>query len=238
MSQWNPWHGCHKISEGCRNCYVYRMDARHERDASVVVKNSCFNLPLRKNRKGSYKLPPGETVYTCFTSDFFLDDADDWRKEVWEMISFRKDLHFFIITKRIHRFYVNLPTDWHDGYPNVTICSTCENQDMVNFRLPVLIEIPAHHKSIICEPLLGPVNIFPWLKPCIEQVVAGGESGNEARVCNYDWILSLRDQCEKSHIPFHFKQTGAKFIKDGRLYAIRRKDQHWQARKAGIDIQY
>ena len=29
---WNPWHGCHKKSEGCLNCYMFRIDARYERD--------------------------------------------------------------------------------------------------------------------------------------------------------------------------------------------------------------
>lgn len=23
---WNLWHGCHKISERCQHCYVYRRD--------------------------------------------------------------------------------------------------------------------------------------------------------------------------------------------------------------------
>lgn len=236
MSQWNPWHGCHKISEGCRNCYVYRIDERHEKDASDVKRNSAFELPLKKSRKGEYKIKPGETVYTCFTSDFFLDAADNWRAEAWQIIRFRSDLHFFIITKRIHRFYVNLPGDWGEGYQNVTICSTCENQDRASFRLPILLQVPVLHKAIICEPLLEKIDISPWLKQCIEEVVVGGESGSEARVCNYDWILDIRDQCIQNQIPFHFKQTGAKFMKDGRLYSIRREHQHRQARKAGIDV--
>lgn len=33
---WNPWHGCRKISEGCRNCYVYRQDSRHDKDSREV----------------------------------------------------------------------------------------------------------------------------------------------------------------------------------------------------------
>lgn len=54
----------------------------------------------------------GEVVYTCMTSDFFLEEADDWRAEAWEMIRKRPDLHFAIITKRIARFPVSLPDDW------------------------------------------------------------------------------------------------------------------------------
>ena len=71
MSQWNPWHGCRKISPGCRHCYVFRMDAAHGRDASQVRRTGDFDAPLRKRRNGEYRLPAGETVYTCFTSEFF-----------------------------------------------------------------------------------------------------------------------------------------------------------------------
>ena len=72
MARWNPWHGCKKISPGCLNCYVYRIDGKHGRDASVVSRNNEFDLPLRRNKNMEFKLKAGETVYTCFSSDFFL----------------------------------------------------------------------------------------------------------------------------------------------------------------------
>jgi protein gp37 len=236
MNQWNPWHGCHKISAGCQNCYVYRIDAGFDKDASIVTKTADFNLPLKRTRNGNYKLPADHTVYTCFSSDFFLDDADEWRIDAWQMMKKRSDLHFFIITKRIHRFSVNLPHDWGDGYNNVTICSTCETQDRADYRLPILLSLPIRHKAVICEPLLERINITRWLNPSIKEVVVGGESGNNARVCNYDWVLDIRTQCVEKKIPFHFKQTGARFIKNGRVYQIKRQDQHLQAAKAGIDF--
>lgn len=68
-------------------------------------------------------------VYTCFSSDFFLEGGDDWRIETWQMIRQRGDQEFFIITKRIDRFIVSLPEDGEEGYVNITICSTCENKD-------------------------------------------------------------------------------------------------------------
>jgi protein gp37 len=46
MAQWNPWHGCNKISPGCKNCYVYRFDAAFDRDASKILKTADFDLPL------------------------------------------------------------------------------------------------------------------------------------------------------------------------------------------------
>ena len=57
---WNPWHGCHKISEGCRNCYVYRMDAKYEKDSSSVKRNKCFYDIIKRKRDGSYKIEKGE----------------------------------------------------------------------------------------------------------------------------------------------------------------------------------
>ena len=235
MALWNLWHGCRKISPGCLNCYVYRGDERYGRDSGIVAKTKSFDLPLRKNRQGTPKIPSGETVYTCFTSDFFLDKADAWRGEAWTMIKMRPDLDFLIITKRIHRFHVGLPDDWGEGYPNVTIYSTVENQAMADFRLPLLLDAPIKHKGITTEPLLEQIDLSRYLGPQIEGVVAGGESGPNARVCDYDWILGIRRQCMEAGVPFTFKQTGRYFRKDGRLYTIERRLQHAQARRAGIN---
>jgi len=237
MASWNPWHGCRKISSGCKNCYVYRFDAEFNRDTSIVTKTADFDLPLKQKRSGAFKLPHGDTVYTCLSSDFFLEEADEWRIEAWSMIRLRSDLQFYIITKRINRFYINLPEDWGEGYNNVTICSTCETQEMADYRLPVLLSMPIKHKTINCEPLLEKINLSRWLTSSIEEVIVGGESGNNARTCDYDWVLDIRNQCIEKQVPFHFKQTGARFFKDGHLYHIKRQDQHSQATKAGIDFE-
>ena len=92
--------------------------------------------------------------------------------------------HFMFITKRIDRLQQCLPPDWGDGYDNVTICCTMENQDRVDYRLPIYKESPIKHKIIICEPLLSQIDFRGELEGWVEQVVAGGESGKEARVCN------------------------------------------------------
>ena len=77
---WNPWHGCHKLSPGCMNCYVYRMDARHERDASIVKKTGDFTLPMRHARGGAYKLQPGTMVYTLLRTFFWKTRMHGGRK--------------------------------------------------------------------------------------------------------------------------------------------------------------
>lgn len=235
MANWNPWHGCHKHSPGCAHCYVFRGDARYDKKADIVHKNSAFDLPLKRNRKGQHKIPPGEMVYTCFTSDFLLPDADEWRKEAWQMMKYRSDLHFFFITKRIERLHDSLPEDWGAGYPNVSIGCTVENQDRADYRLPIFLAAPIQERFIICEPLLTPMDLSAYLqRGAVRAVVAGGESGDLARLCDYAWILALRDQCRAAGVSFTFKQTGAHFQKDGRRYQIPRKQQHAQARKAGL----
>ncbi len=234
---WNLWHGCHKYSEGCRYCYVYRGDARRGVDSSVVRKTLNFDLPLKRNRNGEYKIPSGSTVYTCFTSDFFVEDADGWREDAWEMMRVRSDLHFTIITKRIERFPFCVPDDWGEGYNNVTICCTVENQSCADVRLPIYRIAPIKHKIIICEPLLGPVDLRPFeIGKWAEQVVVGGESGNQARPCDYGWVMDLRNVCLENGVSFWFKQTGAKFRKEGKLFDIPRRFQHSQARKAGLNL--
>jgi len=236
-ANWNPWHGCKKISEGCRYCYVYRQDSRYnpEIQSSEVRKTSSFDLPLKRKRDKSFKLESGTLVFTCFTSDFFVDEADNWRTEAWKIIKERSDLIFYIFTKRIDRFNVSLPPDWGDGYENVIIGCTIENQQRANYRIPIFRELPIRHKTIICAPLLERVELREWLDKSIEKVAASGESGNEARICDYEWVLDIREQCINADIPFCFHQTGAKFLKDGKLYRIIRKYQISQAKKAGID---
>ena len=232
---WNPWHGCRKWSAGCVNCYVHRIDRKHGKDPDTVVRTANFDLPVRRNRKGEYKIPPHTMVFTCFSSDFFVGEADSWRREAWDMIRERSDLHFFMLTKRIERFFISLPEDWGDGYPHVTICCTVENQEAADRRMPLYREAPIRHKMLACEPLLGPIDLTSWLDGRIEGLVAGGESGPDARICDYNWILGLREQCTKAGIPFVFKQTGAKLLKEGTLYSVPRKLQHSQARRAGIN---
>lgn len=234
---WNPWHGCHKLSEGCRYCYVYRGDAKRGIDSTIITKTKSFDLIIQKKRNDEYKIPPGTMVYTCFSSDFLIEEADEWRIEAWQMISERNDLNFLMITKRIDRLTEVLPDDWGEGYDNVTMCCTVENQDRADYRLPIYRTVPVKHKVIICEPLLERIDLRCYsIGSWVEQVVAGGESGLEARPCDFDWVMELHDLCAEEKVMFYFKQTGAKFIKDRKLYHIKRQFQHSQAKKADINL--
>lgn len=236
-ADWNPWHGCTKLSPGCKYCYVYRQDEMYGSLTSSAQcrKTAAFDLPIRRKRDGSYKIPSGKMVFTCFTSDFLLKDADPWRQECWKMIRRRSDCWFYFFTKRIDRLAEVLPPDWGDGYDNVIIGCTVENQDRADYRLPIFNTLPIKHKSIIASPLLTAIDLSAYLNESIEEVSVGGESGVQARPCNYDWILDLRRQCVEKDVPFRFHQTGAYFIKDGKMYRVKRRYQLSQAEKANID---
>ena len=137
-ADWNPWHGCTKISPGCKFCYVYRQDEMYGNPtaSSRCTKNAAFDLPVQRGR-GGYKIPPGRIILTCFTSDFLLKDADPWRQDCWRMMRERSDCWFYFFTKRIDRLAECLPPDWGEGYDNVMIGCTVENQERADFRLPI-----------------------------------------------------------------------------------------------------
>ena len=238
MPMWNPWHGCHKISQGCKHCYVFREDAAFGTavPSSEVRRTSSFNLPIRRDRKRNFKFPAGTEFALCFTSDFLIEEADPWRDEIWDIIRQRPDCSFYFFTKRIERLAQCLPPDWGDGFDNVAIGCTTENQEQADKRLPILLSLPIKHRLIIVAPMLERIDLTPYLDPNkIEEVSAGGESGKYARPLHFDWVIDLQQQCVNHAIPFTFHQTGSYLIKDGRTYSIPRPLQHSQAQKAGLN---
>jgi protein gp37 len=119
-------------------------------------------------------------------------------------------------------------TDW--PLPNVWLGTSVENQDAANERIPHLLKVPAAVRFLSCEPLLGPVNLTALksysgvgnyldafgpdvpgsdLPYSINWVIAGGESGPNARPMHPDWVRQLRDQCKEASVPFFFKQWGS-----------------------------
>ena len=235
---WNPWHGCKKCSEGCQNCYMYYLDALRDRDGSVVYRTKAgFRYPLSKTRDGQYKVQSGEMLRVCMTSDFFLEEADPWRDEAWEIIRRRPDVKFFLLTKRPERVADHLPSNWGEGWENVMLNVTCENQRRADERIPLLLELPFRHKGIMCAPLIGPVSIEQYLPSGqIEQVLCDGENYGGARPCHYEWVKGLHDECAEYNVTFVFCGTGRRFVKDGRLYRLEGRVQTEQASKSGLSF--
>lgn len=217
---WNPWRGCRKVSAGCANCYMFREQRRFGKDPATVVRASppTFNLPLR--------LATGTRVFTCSWSDFFIEDADPWRLEAWDIIRERPGLHFLILTKRPENIPDRLPPDWVDGWPNVWLGASIEDQRTADKRIPMLLDTPAVHRFLSYEPALGPVDfsayfggpyvglpgdkVYPNYNPGIDWIIVGGESGPHARPCNVEWIRATVKTCRSAKIPVFVKQLGTK----------------------------
>lgn len=231
---WEPWTGCYKISDGCFNCYFYGPHAKRY-GQNKIQKTDKFDWPIRKNAKGEYNIKGDKILATCFATDFFLPEADEWRKEVWSMIKERQDIEFLFITKRIDRFLVSLPDDWGDGYENVNIGCTVENQKLADYRLPLFLSYPIKRRFIACAPLLEPIDLSSYLHG-VEHVTVGGETGKEARECNYDWVLNIREQCINANVTFWFKNTGSIFLHDGVKEIINPFKQTVRAKELGINI--
>ncbi len=235
MAMWNPWRGCRKHSEGCKYCYIHKGDAKKDIDTGEIIRLDGFDAPVERKKNGEYKMKSGQTVYLCFSSDFLLPEADEWRSECWQMMRERSDLNFLFLTKRIERFMDCIPDDWGEGYENVTVGCTVENQIRADERLSVFNSLPIKHKNIICQPMISPIDLEKYLDG-VELVVVGGESDREARPLYYDWVLSVREQCISANVPFEFRQCGTHFIKDGKEYILQVRELGAQARKANIDF--
>ncbi len=193
---WNPWQGCRKVSPGCQNCYMYRDKIRFGHNPLEVIRSkpATFKKPL------SWKEPA--KVFVCSWSDFFIEDADPWRDEVWRIIQKCSHLTFQILTKRPENIKGRLPAGW--PFKNVWLGVTAENQEQFEERVPVLQEVPAVIKFISVEPMLE--NIYLDDLSGIDWVICGGESGANARSMHPGWARDLKDQCEEEGIPFFMKQ--------------------------------
>ena len=239
-SNWNPWHGCIKCSEGCQNCYVYALDRMRGKNGADITKSKTgFRYPLSKDKNKKYRIQSGEMISVCMTSDFFLEEADAWREEAWEMMRIRSDVIFLLLTKRPERIQKCLPPRWGAGWENIFLNVTCENQKRADERIPLLLDLPFKHKGLYCAPMLGAIGIGRYLDTGqIEQVACGGENYGGIRPCDFEWVKALRDECVSRDITFCFMETGTRFIKDGILYRISSKQiQNSQAAHSGMTYQ-
>ena len=213
MAMWEPWRGCHRYSEGCAHCYIHKGDAKRGVNTDLIEKTDKFTAPVEKNTKGAYRMKPDQLVYVCFHSDFLLPEADAWRGACWDMMRQRADLHFLFLSKRITRLADCLPDDWGDGYDNVTIGCTVEDQRAAEERLPEFLRLPVKHRNIICQPMIGEMDLANWLDG-VELVLVGGEQDKDARVLKKTWVDKLQIQCEERGVPFQFRQKGTHYEED------------------------
>jgi len=207
---WNPWLGCRHVSAECDHCYADTMVTnRMGRDFSVVQRTKTWKEPSKWNRKApalAAELGRKVRVFCASLTDFFIQDADPWRDEAWDVIRQCKEMDWLILTKRPQLIPRCLPSDWGKGWPHVWLGTTCGARESYP-RLDALRGITATVRFISAEPLLESLadinlNGFHWL-------IAGGESGSGFRPMREEWALELRDICGQQKVGFHFKQHSA-----------------------------
>ena len=155
---WNPFQGCRKVSPGCAHCYMYRDKKRYGQDPATVIRSKpgTFNAPLH------WKEPA--KVFVCSWSDFFIEDADEWREEAWDIMRATPHLTYMLLTKRPENIKGRLPMSYEafgGGWPlkNVWLGVTVESQEMADKRIPLLLQVPAAMRFISVEPMIGPVDL-------------------------------------------------------------------------------
>jgi protein gp37 len=235
---WNPVTGCTKVSQGCRNCYAETIanhfwsrqyppnpDGSPRKFTDVRIHPGRIDEPLKWKKSAR--------VFVNSMSDLFHPEVPlELIVMVWQTMA-RAHWHTFqILTKRPQRMLEF--TRWIAGPDDISVAKwprnvwlgvSVENQQGADERIPLLLQTPAAVRFVSCEPLLGPVDLEPYLQypPLHENykltlgtnewrgldwVIVGGESGPNARPMHPDWARSIRDQCQAAGVPFFFKQHG------------------------------
>lgn len=232
---WNPWQGCHKVSPGCRSCYMYQEKERYGQDPGTIIrsKDPTFYAPLKWTLE---KVGAPYRVFTCSWSDFFIPEADPWREEAWDIIRKTPWLIYQILSKRPERIQASLPDDWANGWPNVWLGVSVENQSTADARIPWLLRTPAARRFVSYEPALAPVDFRAItckskgriietidallghgmhytgaLGSCakLDWIICGGESGPQSRPCELRWLYDTVDVCREWGVACWVKQLGS-----------------------------
>ena len=195
---WNPWMGCKKVSPGCKFCYSYRQQTAWGMDPTEIRRSKTkFYEPLKWRKPVK--------VFTCSWSDFFIEQADAWRDEAWEVIRKTPHLTYQILTKRPQNIKDRLPDNWGSGWPNVWLGVSVENEDYL-WRVDALRTVFAVVRFISYEPALGQVDFTPYIR-VIQWIISGGES-KSPRSANLEWFRGVRDLCIQYGVAYFHKQNG------------------------------
>lgn len=198
----------------------------------------------------------GRKIFVNSMSDtFHAKVQDEWLDRMFAVMALCPQHTFIVPTKRIGRareyissrpdsmeiYRLAMATHMHTGrkgrfgeghklpLPNVILLASIANQADADRDIPILLDTPAAVRGISLEPMIGPVDLRPWLTgwsgrnsglpsplssaleqmpdlPRLDWVICGSESGPGARPCDLGWVRSVRDQCSDAGVAFFFKQ--------------------------------
>jgi protein gp37 len=212
----NPWTGCTKVSPGCDHCYAESWSKR-----SGQVK--WGNHPRRRTTPDYWKGPRiwndradlffaahgrRQRVFCASLADIFDNQVPpEWRSDLFSLIRECARLDWIVLTKRPQNIRKMLPLDWGDGFANVWLGTTTEDQQRYDQRWPLLSAVPAAVRFVSYEPAIGPLRLREegsqpdWL-------ICGGESGGGARPMNPSWAREIISDCRRHGVAPFMKQWG------------------------------
>lgn len=220
---YNPWWGCVRVSEECVRCYAegiaghygYDVWGPHQTTERRFFGDQHWSEPLVWNRQAERE-GHRRSVFCASMADVFDEHPAvvPHRERLWRLIDATPWLNWLILTKRPQNILSMSPWSgplWPD---HIWVGTSVGLQKRADERIPYLLEVPAVVRFLSCEPLIGPLDLTPWLAE-IQWVITGGESGAGARPLNPDWARSLRDQCQVAGVPYFFKQIGGRYHHSG-----------------------
>jgi protein gp37 len=218
---WNPTTGCDRVSAGCDNCYALTMarrlkamgSAKYQRDGDPVTSGPGFGLTVHHDTLDEpFHWRKPRRVFVNSMSDLFHRDVPSaFLASVFDVMARTPQHTYQILTKRHGRLQSVMKTAVPgEGWPlpNVHLGVSVDNQQWADLRVPALIGVEAAVRFLSCEPLLGPIDLRPWLHG-LDWVIVGGESGPGARRMELDWAQEIVDDCLAADVPVFVKQLGS-----------------------------
>jgi protein gp37 len=224
---WNPVRGCTKISPGCKHCYAETFAERF-RGVRGHPYEQGFDLrlvPEKLTEPFTWRSP--KLVFVNSMSDLFQDDVpDEYIEAVCRVMAAAKWHTFQVLTKRSERLRKLLSGQWFAAdQAHIWWGVSVEDRKYGLPRVDHLRSAPAKIRFLSIEPLLedlGDIDLSG-----ISWVIVGGESGPRARPIERDWVVSIREQCKASGVPFFFKQWGGvRKVSNGRELDGRTYDEY------------
>jgi protein gp37 len=222
---WNPVRGCTKISPGCSRCYAETFAERF-RGVPGHPYEQGFDLRLIPEKLAEpLRWSKPRMIFVNSMSDLFHEDVPEpYILDVVRVMRMARWHTYQVLTKRSERLRDLLNGSLREAAaePHIWWGVSVENRRHGLPRIDHLRAAAAAVRFLSVEPLLedlGQVDLEG-----IHWVIVGGESGPGARPIAREWILSLRDQCDRAGVAFFFKQWGGTRKKragrqiDGRTY--------------------
>ena len=249
---WNVVTGCSKVSPGCDHCYMFRQWPRLHGMDSRGYEGPADRPALQPHRlEEPLHWTKPRRVFVCSMSDLFHSAVPfEYIQRVFRVMEKASQHTFQILTKRPGRMAYFANHIWaqsgiyrHIAWPDNVWAGTslemmADGKKNYAARLDLLAQVPARVRFVSAEPLLGPLDLRPWLQPSavmahgdldspetasaigalaraafrqqwgLSWCIAGGESGPGARPMHPGWVRGLRDQCQAAGVPYFFKQWG------------------------------